>query len=395
MSHFNYKAMISTITYRASLNRNGYTTDDGLRHIVITIYSPLTKERVTVNTHIRVRPEDWCYGKVQPTDPNHDLYNRKIARITRRLMEHEDELEQAGVATSPRKIREAWKSGVSRSATIGEFIDAVIEPSTRSHQTKASYHTLAREVERYDRNARMDSLCHDWIERWRATMVRQGLSENTIKGRLKQLHCLTQEAMKRDLLTSDPFRWVVIGNMTPKQEFLSKTEIQKLERVRLTGKEAKVRDLFMLSVYTGLRWSDLVTLDEADISGGILRKRMYKTKRDVVIPVKTLFWGKGQAIIDRYQPITRLCRCVKCNSTANRIIKDIAVRVGIRKPVHFHLARKTCSTMLNTLGLPTSDITTILGHSKIETTQKFYIFGKEESMINSSRKLFKKSKEET
>lgn len=386
--------MLTTITYKAALNRNGYTTDEGLRHVVITIYSPLTKERVTVNTHIRVKKENFRYGKVQPADANHDIYNRKIPRIIRRLMEYEDEMEQSGVTPSPGKIRDAWNSKVSKSSTITEFVGAVIEPSTRSQQTKAAYYTLAREAEKFDRNVRMDSVCHDWIERWRASMVNHGLSENTIKGRLKQLHCLTQEAIKRDILTGDPFKWITIGNMTPRPEFLTKQEIRKLERVKLTGREAKVRDLFLLSVYTGLRWSDLTTLDEADISGGIIRKRMYKTKRDVTIPIKTLFWGKGQQILDRYQPITRLCRCVKCNSTANRIIKDIAKRAGITKRVHFHLARKTCSTMLNALGLPAGDITSILGHAKIETTQKYYIFGKEESLIKSSRKLFKQSKEE-
>ena len=225
-------------------------------------------------------------------------------------------------------------------------------------------------------------------------MLQQGLSDNTVKGRLKMLHCLTQEAIKRDILVQDPFKWITIGNMSPKQEFLTKTELRKIERVKLTGREAKVRDLFLLGIYTGLRWSDLTTLDEAEISGGILRKRMYKTKREVTIPIASLFWGKGQQIIDRYQPITKLCKCVRCNSTGNRIIQSIAERIGITKRVHFHLARKTCSTMLNTLGLGTSDIAMILGHSKIETTQKYYIFGKEESLIKSTKKLFKQTKDE-
>ena len=291
------------------------------------------------------------------------------------------------------QLKNAVRSGARPSATVGEFVDAVIEPSNRSPQTKAAYHTLAREAEKYDRDIRMDGICHDWIERWRASMLKQGLSENTVKGRLKQLHCLTQEAIKRDIITTDPFKWITIGNMTPKSEYLTRTEIRRLERIRLTGREARVRDLFMLAVYTGLRWSDLVTLEEADISGGVLRKRMYKTKRDVTIPVASLFWGKGQQILDRYRPLSGLSRCVKCNSTANRIIKDIAARAGIRKRVHFHLARKTCSTMLNALGLPTSDITTILGHAKMETTQKYYIFGKEESLIKSTRKFFRQQKE--
>lgn len=378
------------IRYRLCFNYGGKLNADGRSPVAVEARQG--KQKIYLSTQVLLYPCQWDKGKVI----NHDNAPKLTVWLTQWMHKIEeielDSLLNGHEMTLP-QLKNAVKSGARPSATIEEFVGAVIDTSTRSPQTKTAYHTLAREAEKYDKQIRMNGICHDWIERWRAAMHEQGLSDNTIKGRLKQLHCLTQEAIKRDLLSADPFRFITIGNMMPKQEFLTKTELRRLERISLTGREAKVRDLFLLGAYTGLRWSDLFTLDEADISGGILRKRMCKTKRDVVIPIKTLFWGKGQEIIDRYQPITRLCKCVKCNSTANRIIKEIAAKVGIKKNVHFHLARKTCSTMLNALGLGTSDITTILGHAKVETTQKYYIFGKEESMIKSSRKLFRQQKE--
>lgn len=191
------------------------------------------------------------------------------------------------------------------------------------------------------------------------------------------------------MISSDPFKWITIGNMTPKKEYLSMKDIRKIERINLTGREAKVRDLFLLSCYSGLRYSDLTTLEDATITNGILRKRMVKTKLDVFIPIGTLFWGKGLEIINRYQPLTKLSHCVKCNSTANRIIKDIAVRAGITKPVHFHLARKSFSSLLFQMGIPMQDISIMLGHSKLETTQKFYVFGKETTVEKNIKKVFK------
>ena len=382
--------MTPKIRYRLCFNYGGKLNSDGRSPVAVEARQG--NRKIYLSTQVLLYPSQWEKGRVV----NHDNAPKLTVWLTQWMHKVEEiELDSLlnGREMTLAQLKNAVKSGARPSATIEEFVESVIDTSTRSPQTKAAYHTLAREAGKYDKQIRMNGICHDWIERWRSVMHTQGLSDNTIKGRLKQLHCLTQEAIKRDLLPSDPFKWITIGNMTPKQEFLTRAELRRLERVSLSGREAKVRDLFLLGAYTGLRWSDLTTLDEADISGGILRKRMYKTKRDVVVPIKTLFWGKGQEIIDRYQPITRLCRCVKCNSTANRIIKEVAVKAGIKKSVHFHLARKTCSTMLNALGLGTADITTILGHTKVETTQKYYIFGKEESMIKSSRKLFRQQKD--
>lgn len=382
--------MLSTITYKASLNRNGYTTDEGLRHIVINIYSPLTKERVTVNTHIRVRESDFKYGKVQPTDPNHDIYNRKIARRIRRLMEYEEEMESSAITTTPRKIKEAWKNRVSKSATLGELVDGIIRPSvSRSKSTKDGYVNLVKSVEEFRPNTRLDDLNYDMIERYRAYMINKGLAENTAIGRLKLLHSLVEEAKKRNLVADDPFKFVVIGNMRPKEATVTMAEIARLEKLKLTGKEEKVRDLFLLGCYCGLRFSDLTSLEEAEIKNGILRKKMYKTKKYVTIPIGTLFWGKGLEIIRKYPDIKKLSHCVSCNSTFNRLIKEIALKAGIKKPLSCHYSRKACATNLSIMGMPLQNITSILGQSRTRTTEVHYTFDKEKAAEKMSRKMFK------
>jgi site-specific recombinase XerD len=294
-----------------------------------------------------------------------------------------------GKAMTVSQLKMAVRSGTRASATLGEFVSAVIEPSTRSAQTKNAYRTLANEAEKYDKGITIGAITHDWIERWRASMRNDGLSENTVKGRLKALHCLTQEAIKRDLITDDPFKWITIGNMTAHVAWLSMNEIKRIEKVQLKGKIDKVRDLWLLGFYSGLRWSDLSTLEEAEIKNGILRKTMHKTNREVTIPIKTIFWGKGMEIIAKYPKIKELSHCVSCNSTANRLIKEAAKKAGIKKPISFHVARKSTASNLALLGMSTEEIATILGHSKIEVTTKHYLFSKELSLIKSSSKLFK------
>lgn len=386
--------MLSTITYKAALNRNGYQTNDGMRHVVIIIYSPLTKEKISVNTHIKVKASDFRYGKVQDTEPNHDIYNRKIARRIRKLMEYEDDFESNGINPTPRRVKEAYDSRVSKSATISEMVEAVIIPSAnRSQSTKDSYRTLARSFDEYRPNTTMQDLSHDIIERYRAFLtVDKGLAENTAIGRLKTLHSLCEEARKRDAIPGDPFKFITIGNMKPKVAFLSLSEIARMERLNLDGRQAKVRDLFLLGCYSGLRWSDLHTLEESSIKNGVLKKTMYKTKRQVAVPIRTLFWGKGMDIICRYPDIRELSHCVSCNSTANRIIKEVAEMANIKKTVSFHIARKSCSTNLSLMGMPIQNITSILGQSRIRTTETYYTFDKDHAAEKATKKLFRRRK---
>jgi len=386
--------MISTITFRPVLSRNGYVAADGTRAVVVSIYMAGTGERATVNTHVRVRQEDFRYGKVQPTDPNYDLLNRKVARIVRRLMEHEDELEAAGAAPTPRRVKEAYLSRVSRSATVAEMVEAVIVPSAgRSASTKESYRTLARSFEEFRPHTTMQELSHDMIERYRAFLIDgKGLAENTAIGRLKALHALCEEARKRDAMPGDPFRFITIGNMRPKVAFLSLAEIARMERLELAGRQARVRDLFLLGCYTGLRWSDLSTLEEATVRNGVLRKTMHKTKRQVAVPIRSLFWGRGMDILCRYPDVRELSHCVPCNSTANRVIKEVAAMAGIGKAVSFHVARKSCATNLSLMGMPIQNITSILGQSRTRTTEAHYTFDRDHAAEKATKKIFRKRK---
>jgi site-specific recombinase XerD len=252
-------------------------------------------------------------------------------------------------------------------------------------------------VNEYDKGVRLSDIDIDWIEKWRVHMRSQGLSENTIKGRLKQLRCCFSEAGKRELIDKDPFVHIVIGNMVPKagMNWLSMREIKKIEKLKLEGKEAAVRDLFLFSTVTGLRWGDLSTLEDAEVKNGVLRKVMHKTNHTVSIPLNTLFWGKGREIWDRYKPITRLSHAVKCNSTANRIIKDVAKKAGIDKPLSFHWARRSAASNLNLLGMSENEISQILGHTKSDVTRTFYIMSKEQALLKSSKKLFKSKETQT
>lgn len=377
--------MLPKIRYRLVYNYAGRLNRDG--RAPVAVEARQDKKKCYFSTRVLLTPDQWEYGKVI----NHENAGKLTTYLTRRMHELEEiELDAllSGRQMSLYQLKTAVHSGVRSNATLGEFVDAVIEKSSRGKTTKQGYRYLVNDIrERYGKLT-LEDVTYDFIERYRNEMRGQGLSENTIKGRLKLLRCLVNEAIKRNLITDDPFKFVTIGNMTARVGYLEAREVRRLERMELTGKEAVVRDLFLFSCYTGLRWGDLSSLEEAEIKGGILRKTMKKTHHEVCIPVDKLFWGRPREILDRYPDITKLSH-VCCGTTANRMIKDISTRAGIKKNVYFHLGRKTCSNMLNVLGMVEQDITAILGHTKSEVTRRHYLFNQSERLGTSVGRIFK------
>lgn len=383
--------MLAAISYRACLSRNGYVNREGLREVVIDVYQ-LGGQRVTLGTAVRVKEQDFRLGKVQPSNPDYDLLNRKIRRLIRRLMEHEDELEASDVDVTPKRIRSAYLHHQIRTASLQEWVESVIEPSKRKANTKAGYRTLVSNIEEYQHGVCLRDLCYDWLERWENWMRNtKHLSENTITGKLKALRCLVSEAIKRDVIRKDddPFKAYSISEFTARKEYLTLRELKRIAAVKIEDpKLGHVRDGFLFCCATGLRWGDFKALTSESLQGKTLVVDQLKTGHLVHIPIDTIFWGMAMGLIEKYGSLESLAD-VGCNSYANARLREVATMAGIKKHCHWHLARHTCGTLLNQRSLLMQEIQHILGHQKQSTTEKYYAFTAFEQVKKSVRKAFK------
>lgn len=344
--------------------------------------------KLYISTKVLIAPYKWYRGIV--------INHQNAEKLTAYCVKYRNKVEEVelnallkGRHMSLGQLKMAIKYGIHQSANLKDFTIAVIENSDRKESTKRGYEYLMNEIDEDYDSITLDDITYDWVLRWRQKMMKSNLSENTVKGRMKMLKAITNEALKHDLIDESPFKFITIGSMTAKEVWLNMKEIKNIENVPLKGKQALVRVLFILGCYCGLRWSDLSTLEEAEIKDGMLKKMMKKTSHEVHIPIKTLFWGNGMEIIEKYSGnIKRLSHCC-CNASANKMIKEIARKACVNKPVSFHWARKSCSSNLQLLGMSLSEVSTILGHADIEVTNKHYSFSKDESAAKSSSRIFK------
>lgn len=383
--------MIAKIDYNITLNRNGYVNRKGTREVVIELYQ--MGARATINTHIRVTAQELHYGRFQECCPLRVEYTRIVDEMVQELTRIETEIICSHRECTPRKLREAWKNNLSRSALLRDFTESVIGPSSRKENTKASYRTLVKGLEEFCPGLRIKDISYDFLERWVNWQrdVRQ-MKPNTIIGRLKALRCLMNEAIKRDVLTvdEDPFKSYVIGEMKANKEYLSEPELRRLERVVVAdGRHGHVRDAFLFCCYTGLRWSDFTSLRSWQLRNGVLTVDQLKTGHLVRIPLADIFGGRAMAIVSRYHSLEALAD-IGHNSHCNQLIREVAAAAGIKKRVHWHLARHTCGTLLNQHGLLMQETQHVLGHQRLETTERFYAATSYEQVKKSVRKAFKR-----
>jgi site-specific recombinase XerD len=149
-------------------------------------------------------------------------------------------------------------------------------------------------------------------------------------------------------------------------------------KVKLGGNQSleKVRDIFLFSVYTGLRFEDAqaLTMDRLskDKAGKtFLTIEQEKTNEPLVLPVLE----PAVKIVSKYKssPERKILNKVLpkiSNQKLNVYLKVIADLASIDKKLTHHVARHTCATtVLLSNDVPIEVVSKWLGHTNIKTTQ--------------------------
>ena len=205
----------------------------------------------------------------------------------------------------------------------------------------------------------------------------KALSHNTVMKHIQRFRKIITLAYHMEWIEKDPFvRWKMTFEKTDR-EFLSDVELKQLEqKVFISDRLDRVRDLFVFSCYTGISYVDIMNLTSnhmvLGIDGGnwIMTKRQ-KTNSTIKVPLLP----QALDIITKYKdhPMTAVTESllpVLSNEKLNCYLKEVANFVGIHKNLTFHMARHTFATTVTlSNGVPIETVSKLLGHSKIATTQ--------------------------
>lgn len=149
------------------------------------------------------------------------------------------------------------------------------------------------------------------------------------------------------------------------KEILSEVEIVALAKTKCSN--PVVKRAFLLSFYTGLRYVDVKDLKFKDISNGMIRRPQLKTGREVCIQlhdVAVKLIGASGKSEDLVFDLPTFEGCLK-------ILKKWAKDADINRNITWHSARHSFATMLLMKDTDIKTVGNLLGHSKLEHTQKY------------------------
>ncbi len=204
------------------------------------------------------------------------------------------------------------------------------------------------------------------------------LSQNTLIRYMKALKKITNRCLANDWIHKDPFAVIKFREDPTDPEFLTLEEVDRIYNCNPGSKRLEViRDMFLMSAFTGLAITDVSQLTEDHIvtdndGNKWIRKPRQKAKQMSNIPLLDI----PLAIIEKYQGDKKAAKKgtllpIPCNQVINRYLKEIATICKINKHLTMHVARHTYATIYLSQGASLKNVSNMLGHASVKMTERY------------------------
>ena len=210
----------------------------------------------------------------------------------------------------------------------------------------------------------------DYLQNDARTPAEQHLSQNSCYSYFNKVRAALKQALRDDIISKNPAEQVsAFKQGEPQREFLTLEELQAAVKAKCDI--PLLKDAFIFSSLSGLRWSDVQKMIWSEIQhsnemGWYIRFRQQKTKGVETLPIS----DQARKILgDEDEPEERVFKGLKYSSWHNVKLQQWMMRAGVSKTISFHCARHTYATLQLTLGTDIYTVSKLLGHKELKTTQ--------------------------
>ncbi|WP_459187057.1 site-specific integrase [Parabacteroides sp. APC149_11_2_Y6] len=365
------------VIYNLVFNRKKLLNADGKALIQVEAY--LNRQKKYFSTKVYVKPCQWdSKRRMVKNHPNMDSLNQYLSDYVSNLERKELEMVQSGKLFSLRGLKD--NSSNEDMISFTEFMHKEIAHSNLKESTLKNHLSTLQVLSSYKRTVTFDDLTFNFLCDFEYYLLMHKYHRNTIAKHMKHLKRYVNLAINKDLfeLQRYPFRKYKIKYMESKRGHLTPEELDQLESIsqRLRSTLRRALDMFLFSCYTGLRFSDIVSITRENFH--MIDDKLWliyssvKTDVSVRLPLFLLFDGKARVIYEQYirnNKKTLFNVPLSSNSNINKQLKRICIVAGIDKKVSFHVARHTNATLLLYNGANITTVQKLLGHKSVRTTE--------------------------
>jgi integrase/recombinase XerD len=339
------------------------------------------------------------YGRwISKSDPEHERKNLiigdklqeayKALNEIRNLRNAEPTLEEIDLRT---------RQGESYSDVLG-YYKRLIDSFGNWNQQRAwttGYNKLAQYLEHIGRKdidfREIDSV---WLGRFDAWMVSHNLCSGTRYTNFKKLRAAFNRGIADGLIPLEAYPFKRGGFKMPKttqtiKQRLSIDELKAMVNVKLESKlQSDARDTFIAQFYlAGARIEDILRLKVENINNGRVEFVMKKTLQGRSYPMSEQLTALLTERISNREPnmyvfpwldgfenseeIPIKMAVSRKTAVVNKLLKKVAKRCSIDKPLTTHIARHSFAQTLVDNNVPVKLIQELLGHTSLAITEKY------------------------
>lgn len=249
-----------------------------------------------------------------------------------------------------------------------KYLTEIIEDKGKNTLFSNLHYNLKHYM-KYDIDLR--DIDHVWINKWKKHLTEKSyLHTNTARAYFLKLSRVFYMAIREGYVDVHPFtRAEHIKEIGVKREYLTIDELKTI--LDMPGDEFKlIKKAFLFACFTGLRRSSIVNLMYSDIKNDSIQRYDEKTEDYEYFELSDV----ARMILKMDSHIVGLTGRVFDGLTYRNMqhkMEAFGAALPLDKHVTFHTARHTYATLLLTYGTDLYTVSKLLGHSNIQTTQKY------------------------
>ena len=373
---------------------------------MIYMYLTFNGKRTRIATNQRVNIEEWNPKKEELRGNSNLSANTNfiLNKYKRQAEEAFSNLQVSGNKINERSVKFAvtsslfphkvktQESQIKKNHDLYTFVEWYIKenPNKISHGTMKTYMQLIplfNELrgEQGDSFFEFSSVDLDWESTFTSFLFDKSHSRNTVGRHIKNIKALMTLSYRRKLHNNTEYKQFKKISENTKSIYLTEEEIKSIYETQVPINLEKVRDVFVFSCLTGLRFSDVMSVRRHHWFENYLEIKTKKTHDFLTIPLRKT----AKVILEKYDgQIPRFY-----NSRYNKDIKDVCALVEILKVeescyytkgnkeievvkmkyqlVQSHTARRSFATNEYKRGTKTAVIMSITGH---KTEKDFWTY---------------------
>lgn len=179
---------------------------------------------------------------------------------------------------------------------------------------------------------------------------------------------MLKQAMRERILTLNPATDITIKrDDSIQKDVLSIEEIKKLANTPISN--TNVRNAFLFSCYTGLRWIDIVGLKWKHIN--LETKQLSKLQSKTEIKVKVELNETAMKLLPEPGEQNDTVFSLPSHTGALKLLRNWVEKAEIQKHITWHCARHTFATNLIYYKADLLTVSSLMGHNSIKYTTRY------------------------